>query len=346
VRIAYLVPVPELNGGNKVIFQHAGLLARAGHRVTVLGAGPEPDWMRLEVPYLDYLAAPPGLPPQDLVIATFWTTIAEAGRLALGPIAHFCQGYEGGLPHNRPVVEAIEAAYALPLPTLTVSRHLARLLAERFGRASRLVRPVLDPAFRPAPRWRPRRRPWVALGGIFESEVKGIEVGLEAVRRLRERGLPVRLLRFSSAPLGADERRLLAPDLYLCGARPEEVARRLARCDLLLMPSRAGEGFGLPLLEAMASKVPAVASRIPSTAGFASRGAVLVPADDPQAMAAAAAQLLGDARGWREARRRGFRETRRFAPERVAPRLDAAVRWAVGRAPAPEALAEPAVAGC
>jgi hypothetical protein len=55
---------------------------------------------------------------------------------------------------------------------------------------------------------------------------------------------------------------------------------------------------------------------------------------------------LGDARGWREARRRDFRETRRFAPERVAPRLDAAVRWAVGGAPAPEALAEPAVAGC
>ena len=39
--------------------------------------------------------------------------------------------YEGHLEHLRPELPAIESAYAEPLPTLTVSPHLAELLALR-----------------------------------------------------------------------------------------------------------------------------------------------------------------------------------------------------------------------
>src|SRR5687767_3345018 len=73
VRIAYVLPAPELNGGNKVIFQHAGFLLAAGHEVTVLAAGPRPDWAAFHGAYRDYSAVPAELPAQDLVIATFWT---------------------------------------------------------------------------------------------------------------------------------------------------------------------------------------------------------------------------------------------------------------------------------
>src|SRR5262245_39807623 len=132
MRISYVLPQPELGGGNKVIFQHAHLLQEHGHEVTVLCEGPKPDWAEIRVAYVDLTDGVPKLPEQDLVIATYWTTLSRARSLGLGPLAHFCQGYEGGLVHLRPVLREIEAVYAWKLPTLTVSPHLGDLMRERF----------------------------------------------------------------------------------------------------------------------------------------------------------------------------------------------------------------------
>jgi glycosyltransferase involved in cell wall biosynthesis len=332
VRIAYVLPYPELNGGNKVIFQHVRLLREMGHELSVLAHGPEPDWIRIDAAYQDISAAPPRLATQDLVIATYWTTVAEARTLGAGPVAHFCQGYEGGLEHLAAHRAAIEAVYALPLPTIAVSPHLQELLAARFGRESVVVPPPLDPLFRPAWRRRPRRRPWVALPGIFGAAVKGVTTGLAAVERLRRHGHPCRLLRLSVLPFAAEERRLFPADRYLAGVPPREVARALRGCDLLLLPSRAEEGFGLPLLEAMSSGVPAVASHIPSTLHLAEGALLLVPPDDAEAFAVAAAGLLADPAAWRRARRAGVERARAYAPAAVAPLLGHAVHWARDRA--------------
>ncbi|HYO15499.1 MAG TPA: glycosyltransferase family 4 protein [Thermoanaerobaculia bacterium] len=328
MRITYVLPRPELGGGNKVIFQHARLLQENGAEVTVLCEGPKPDWIAIDAAYVDSTAGFPKLPEQDLVIATYWTTLPVARRLGLGPLAHFCQGYEGGLVHLRPVLQEIEAVYSWRLPTLTVAPHLGELLRERFGRESRVVPPPLDPLFRPALRLGPRRRPWIAIPGIFEAEVKGIPTALAAVRRLRESGVACRVLRFSVLPLSREERSLLEPDRYLCGVPPRDIATVLRACDLLFLPSYPEEGFGLPLLEAMASKVPAVASRIPSTVHLTGGAVPLVPPGDAAAFAEAARELLSSAGAWRRARERGFEAARRFRPEGVAPLLVEAVRWA------------------
>jgi glycosyltransferase involved in cell wall biosynthesis len=325
VRIAYILPHPELNGGNKVIFQHAGLLQENGDEITILGEGPKPDWIEIRAPWIDYSGGPPNLREQDLAVGTYWTTLPLARRFGLGPLAHFCQGYEGGLVHLRPVLREIEAVYAWNLPTLTVSPHLGELVRERFGRESRIAPPPLDPLFRPAWRLGPRKRPWIAIPGIFEAEVKGIPVALAAVRRLRESGVPCRVLRFSTFPLSEPEKALLAPDRYLFGVPPAEIARALRACDLLFLPSRPEEGFGLPLLEAMASKVPAIASRIPSTVYIAEG---VVPLVEDEGFFAAARELLSSRGAWRRARERGYEASRRFRPEAVAPRLVEGIRWA------------------
>lgn len=333
MRITYVLPFPEMNGGNKVIFQHADLLRAAGHEVTVLGESPRPEWAGFDGPYLDLTAGPPRLPAQDLVIATFWTTLAVARRLGAGPVAHFCQGYEGGLVHLAPMLPQIEEAYSWPLPALVTSPYLGDFLRERFGRPSAVAPPPLDPRFRPTrrPRLGPRRRPWIAVPGIFEAEVKGVPTALEAIHRLRARGIGARVLRFTFLPLSDGERALLSPDRYLCGVAPEEIARVLRRCDLLLFPSQPEEGFGLPLLEAMACRVPAVASRIPSAEYIADGAVPLVSPGDAEAFADAAWQLLTDRPAWRRARVLGAKAARRFRPEVVAPLLFEAVRWAAAQ---------------
>lgn len=330
MRITYVLASPEMNGGHKVVFQHVGLLREGGAQVTVLGEGPRPEWVRFDGAYHDLSAGLPHLPTQDLVIGTFCTTLPVARQLGVGPIAHFCQGYEGGLAHLAPLLPKIEEVYSWPIPALVVSPHLGDFLRERFSRPSRIVPPPLDPLFRPSrrPRLGPRRRPWIAIPGIFEAEVKGVPTALEAVRRLRNRGIAARVLRFTFLPLSGQERALLEPDRYLCGVPAEEIARTLRGCDLLLFPSRPEEGFGLPLLEAMASKVPAVASRIPSTIHIAEGVVPLVPPEDSQAFADAAGRLLSDARSWRRARVLGAEAARQFRPKAVAPRLFEAVRWA------------------
>ena len=335
MRLSYLLDRPDLGGGTKVVLEHAALLAERGHQVTVLGDGPLPALYGFRGRYLDLERATPD-EPQDLVIATFWTTLARARRLALGPVAHFCQGFEGEIPHFRADWPAIEQAYAAPTPALAVSPRLVELLRDRFGRGARLAPPALDPTLSPRLRFAPRRRPWIALFGVFEAEVKGVATGLDAVAALRRRGRAARLLRISVFPLSAAERQRLAPDRYLESAPPRRAARALAGCDLLLFPVSEREGFGLPLLEAMALGVPAVASRTPGieflTGGA---GARLVPAGDAERFADEAAALLGSARAWRAQRRAGRAAARRFAAARVAAELDSAVEWA--RAAATEA---------
>jgi glycosyltransferase involved in cell wall biosynthesis len=138
-----------------------------------------------------------------------------------------------------------------------------------------------------------------------------------------------RLLRISVFPLSTAERDRLAPDRYLQSVPPRVATRALGACDLLLFPVSAEEGFGLPLLEAMALGVPAVASRTPGleflTGGT---GARLAPARDGAGFADEAVALLASARTWRAQRRAGRDAARRFAPQVVTDQLESALRWA------------------
>jgi glycosyltransferase involved in cell wall biosynthesis len=65
------------------------------------------------------------------------------------------------------------------------------------------------------------------------------------------------------------------------------------RARAFVMPSH-WEGFGLPLLEAMASGTPIVASDIPVHREVAARAATYAPADDHEALAAAIELVWND----------------------------------------------------
>ena len=89
--------------------------------------------------------------------------------------------------------------------------------------------------------------------------------------------------------------------------------------DLFVFPSRY-EGFGLPVLEAMACGTPVVCSNASSLPEVAGEAALLVPSDDAPALAAAVESVLGQPTLADQMRAQGLARAKRFSWEETARR--------------------------
>ena len=181
---------------------------------------------------------------------------------------------------------------------IAITRALARFTVDRVGLPARKVDVVhygLDEL--PAP-WAegppPPAEGRLLLAVARLTEQKGLDV---AVRALPAIPGDVRLAVLGEGParpalealareLGV-ERRLLLP------GRVGDVAAWLERAAVVVHPAR-WEGFGLAVLEAMLASRPVVASAVSSIPELVADGetGVLVPPDDPDALASAVAALL------------------------------------------------------
>jgi glycosyltransferase involved in cell wall biosynthesis len=141
-----------------------------------------------------------------------------------------------------------------------------------------------------------------AHGGVDRPEL--VIVGSDGVGAAATRALP--------AQLG------IGGDVRFVGPQPAgEVAALYHRTLALLYPSLL-EGFGLPILEAMACGAPVVTSNRSSMPEVAGDAAVLVDPDDVGAIAGAMRRLVEDA-GWRASLgARGRARETTFSWERAA----------------------------
>lgn len=99
-----------------------------------------------------------------------------------------------------------------------------------------------------------------------------------------------------AGPLGWGQTRTTSSRVHPLGYLSEADLRCVvAGAIAVVVPSR-DEGFGLPVLEAMATGVPVVCSDLPALREIAGRWATFVPPDDPAALAAALC-LADDADG-------------------------------------------------
>lgn len=109
----------------------------------------------------------------------------------------------------------------------------------------------------------------------------------------------------------------------------EVLAELLAGAKALLFPSLY-EGFGLPVLEAMASGVPVLLTRSSSLPEVAGEAGIYVDAQDPQEMCTAVQELVDDFSLWERCRALGLERAREFSWQRCARITSEAYRKAVG----------------
>jgi glycosyltransferase involved in cell wall biosynthesis len=100
----------------------------------------------------------------------------------------------------------------------------------------------------------------------------------------------------------------------------EDLASAMQGATALVAPSRS-EGFGLPVLEAFAAGVPVICSDAPALVELSGGAALVVPREDPTALAAALGSLLADPDKASAIRERGVRRAAAFSWTTAAERL-------------------------
>jgi glycosyltransferase involved in cell wall biosynthesis len=166
---------------------------------------------------------------------------------------------------------------------------------------------------------------------------KGLDVLLHAMRPIKDSVPDARLLLAGDGPERPALERLahelgVADSVSFLGHR-EDVEHLMRHAWILVHPSR-WEGFGLVLLEAMKQGLPIVAARVSAVPEIVIPEAtgLLVPPEDPRALAEAAIRALGDERFRRDAGMRGFeRLVEHFSAERMARETAAIYDRAVSR---------------
>ncbi|HNK15605.1 MAG TPA: glycosyltransferase family 1 protein [Nitrospira sp.] len=118
----------------------------------------------------------------------------------------------------------------------------------------------------------------------------------------------------------------LDKDVRCTGRLDREELRRLYSCtDLFVFPSRY-EGFGMPVLEAMACGAPTVTSSTSSLPEVAGDAALLVDPDDVEGLGRAMVTALSDASLRDGLRQRGYERARLFTWRRAAASTSALYR--------------------
>ncbi len=176
------------------------------------------------------------------------------------------------------------------------------------------------------------RTPYVFYLGQWKA-YKNLPILLEAFARVRRTHPTVQLVIAGDDPRHPEVRAQAAAlpegSVVLPGRLPESAVPDLYRgAAMLVLPSRA-EGFGLPVIEAMACGVPVICSDLPVLREIADGVAVFCDPNDSAAFANAMTAML-DAPGDRTRRQLGIERARSFTWKRAARQTVEAYEMALG----------------
>jgi glycosyltransferase involved in cell wall biosynthesis len=233
------------------------------------------------------------VPDADVVIATWWETAEWVAALSpsKGAKAYFIQHHETLLaPQHK---ERVKATWHLPLHKITISQWLVDLARDEYkdSKVTWVPNSVDTKQFQAPPR---SRNASLTVGVLYcDMAWKGCGISFAALARAsKEVPGGVRLLTF-----GAIRPTSLMPlpegaEFHLRPAQ-DQLKTLYARCDVWLCGS-FGEGFHLPILEAMACRCPVVSTAVGGAVDSIQDGVngYLVPVGDSEALGKRLVEVL------------------------------------------------------
>lgn len=350
MKISFILPNIELNGGVKAVFSLSNQLLNLGHDVTVYypllpytggrkawevkhqaarvkfmaerKAQPvKPGWFDLKAPIKRVPAVSDKyLPDADVVVATWWETAYSVKNLSCskGEKYYFAQHYEvwGGPKKD------VDESYRLGLRNIVNSGWLRDILEKDVGAGvEELILHAPDH----------ENFYYEEAGGddddilvlmpyrITQDDWKGVEDGLAAFNHVRANQENVRLAVFG--PHTQDE----VPEHVQAHVSPvnEDLRKLYCRADIFLFPSRV-EGFGMPPMEAMACKTCIVSTDVGAVREYTGDGetALISPAGDVDALAVNLGRAVADKELREKLAERGHERIQGYRWENAAKQLE------------------------
>ena len=268
----------RISGGNRLLFEYANRLKKAGQEVRWFVLAKHIKWYRLDkrimacvqgvtimppevidwvdntIP-IEILPAnhPKYIPDADILVSTAWQTAEFVAKLSAvkGVPFYFILHYESLWARYKS--RAVKT-YDLPMKKLVISSWLKGMLKEKHGQtADVIVTPVnQDMFFCEEKKWNSTRRICMLH---HDYNWKGYEDGIKAVKEVIAQGHDLELVVFGE--------KLKDPQPLFDSAgfdfeyhyRPtrERLRKIYCSCDIFLCPSWY-EGLGMPAMEAMACR--------------------------------------------------------------------------------------------
>jgi len=231
------------------------------------------------------------VPDADVVIAVWYPSaqaIAGFSR-AKGRQVALLQGYElNGTERDQ----LIREVWAHPMQKIVVSQWLADIARTEYGDSSAIIVPnaVDHEIFDAAPR---SKQPRTTVGFIYGlGLIKRTSALLDACETSLREVPELRVIAFG--PRLKDRRHRL-PDFVEYTSEPaqESLPKLYGQCDAWIVASES-EGFGLPILEAMACRTPVISTSVGIAPDVLSDGAgILVSRSEPAELTRAIREIHG-----------------------------------------------------
>lgn len=357
MKITFVLPCADLSGGNRVVATYAERLQQRGHQVQLVSVPHQPltrkqqirsllkgnGWPSrtvirpshfddIDVPHHVIDHNPPifasDVPDADVVVATWWETAewVNAFPPEKGAKAYLIQHHEvfEYLPIDR-----VKATYRLPMYQITISRWLDDLMRNEYGSdRGALIPNSVDTNLFYAP---PRSKQAVPTVGLLYSSIpwKGLDVSLRAFALAAQQIPNLQLVCFGSStpPKG------MLPENTASHLSPAqtELKNLYAQCDVWLCGSHQ-EGFGLPILEAMACRTPIVSTSIGGAIDLIEpgRNGYIVPVGDAAGLAKALVEVISLPESqWQSLSEAAYSKATCYSWDDATDRFEAALQQAI-----------------
>jgi len=314
MKITFITPYLKINGGNRVITIYAKKLQQLGHDVLIVCQPLKKITLKqkiksiiktdfsfldqnktfsfvanLDIPYKILETNRPvidsDVPDADVVVATWWETAEWVANLSSskGAKAYFIQHHE---IHDYLPKERVKATYKKPLHKITICEWLKNICEVEYsdGNVSLVPNSVDTKQFNSVH----REKQNICTVGMLYSPVywKGCDISLKAFEIAQEKLSDLLLVAFG-AKKPNDDLPLPKNTTYFKQPLQNEIKNIYGQCDVWLFGSRT-EGFGLPILEAMACRTPVIGTPAGAAPELISQGGgILVKPEDPEDMARA-----------------------------------------------------------